>query len=301
VGGKALGSDFKLWKVIADNSVEEVTVDVPSAKHFDGGAGASKHKLIHHTRCTALMDPDPERQNLGVGEYVDFYFDPPVVMTPPETPHWETTAGSVDPTTGTGRLFTAPSNGVPATVKVTVRDAKLATAFEVKEPSGVDHAVVRRTENLDGVICAAGAYLTVYIAPTSVSFSRVELGEIARYATDVSGRYAYFLPPNGPYSEEDLKHDAYGFKPISCDNRWNPDAPYDEGGDHIRTAMIPPLWKGSYTWPIPAQWRIPGVEARPLNNWSPQVVTVDDNSNARITKFGIWVERSPNGVYTIGP
>jgi hypothetical protein len=48
-------------------------------------------------------------------------------------------------------------------------------------------------------------------------------------------------------------------------------------------------------------WRIPGGQTNELNNWSPQVVTVDSNGATRITKFGIWVERTTNDVYTIGP
>ena len=80
VGGKPLGSDFKLWKVVADNSKEEVTVDVPSAKHFNGGAGASKYKP-YITANGVRLDPNEVKTTNCVGQKIIFRleFDPPNV------------------------------------------------------------------------------------------------------------------------------------------------------------------------------------------------------------------------------
>jgi hypothetical protein len=256
---------------------------------------------MHLTQCTALSNTNNERTTIGVGEYVNLFFDPPLLMSFPEQPWWLAFSGSVNPSFGSDTLFTAPSNAATAVVRVFVRDVQLDTIFSVKEPTGYDHAVIRRTVSWGAGHWGAEAYVRVFIAPTDVSFGRVEIEEVGLDATDVWGRYAYFLPPNGPYSPGQLKHDPGAFRPISCDNRWNPYAPYDQEGDHVRTSMLPPLYAGGYTWPIPANWRIPGGPTNSLNSWSPQVVTADDNGVMRITKFGIWVERTTNDVYTTGP
>ena len=83
VGGKALGSDFKLWKVVADNSKEEVTVDVPSAKHFNGGAGASKYKP-YITANGVRLDPSEIKATNCVGQKIAFrlVFDPSLPDAP---------------------------------------------------------------------------------------------------------------------------------------------------------------------------------------------------------------------------
>lgn len=175
-----LGSDGRLYTFLPDGESYDVTPTVLGNTYYTYGIPEpSKHKLVHLTECTALTNPDNTRTTVGVGEYVNFSFVQPINMSIPETPHWETTAGSVDPTTGEGTRFTAPSNGVPATVTVHVRDVKIETEFEVKEPSGVDHAVVRKTKQWGGTQWGyAEAFLTVFIAPTDVSFSRVEIEEV---------------------------------------------------------------------------------------------------------------------------
>jgi hypothetical protein len=130
----------------------------------------------------------------------------------------------------------------------------------------------------------------------------VEIEEVGQNATDVWGRYAVSIPPpNGAYTPGILKHKSDRFVPISCDSRWHPDAPYDMAGDLVQASMIPPQYAGGYTWPIPANWRILGGPPNSLDSWSPQVVELDDNGVTRITKFGIWVERTTDDVYRIGP
>jgi hypothetical protein len=278
VGGKPLGSDFKLWKVVADNSKEEVTVDVPSANHFDGGAGASKHKLIHHTRCTALTNPDPERQNLGVGEYVDFYFDPPVVMTAPETPHWDTTAGSVSPTTGSDTLFTAPINAANATVKATIRGAKLETSFDVKEPSGVKFVKVLAIHQQG--YCDAGFQADVTILPTDVSFNRVEISEMEATAT-ASGCFASL----NDRIHKNWTDQGFGWLQPDCDNKLPPTV------DQARVGVpFGCTGSGSFSWPIPWNFRVVGDLSDGHTFKTLPQTAVSANSSCTTSKNGISVK-----------
>jgi len=76
-------------------------------------------------RHPALTDTNRERLQVGVGEKVDVYFDPPLGMSFPEEPFWWTSAGSLEgklsPTllglSGSAVKFTAPSNAATANVR----------------------------------------------------------------------------------------------------------------------------------------------------------------------------------------
>jgi hypothetical protein len=289
-----------LYLALPDNAAKNLNLRVKGAKHYDATVNVIRHDLLHETVCRALTDPNLARTQLGVGEYVNCWFEPGNF---PTNGVWSVSAGGLDMTTGNAVWFTAPSNAANVTVTASVAGtAKFEIKFKIKEPTGYDHAVVLRTVPFYNNGWGAEAFLRVLIAPTDVSFSRVEIEEVGMDATNVSGRYAVSTPPPiGAYTPKQLRHESDVFRSISCDNRWNPYAPYDEEGDHVRTSMVAPLYAGGYTWPIPANWRIPGGPTNSLNSWSPQVVAVDDNGVTRITKFGIWVERTTNDVYTIGP
>ena len=99
-------------------------------------------------RHPALTNTNRERLQVGVGEEVDIYFDPPLGMSFPEEPLWWASAGGLEgelsPTllglSGSAVKFTDPSNAATANVRVIVRDITLDKTFTVREPSGVDHA-----------------------------------------------------------------------------------------------------------------------------------------------------------------
>ncbi len=282
-----LGSDGLLYKALGDGETHDVTPKVAGRRYYTyGQPGLVKHKLVHLTQCTALSNPDNTRTTIGVGEYVSFGFEPPVFMTFPEQPWWIVSEGSLDPATGSGTLFTAPSNAATALVRVFVRDEHLDTVFGVLEPSGIDHAdIAQVATNIQVGVAGAAMQLDVFIAPTTVSFSRVTIMEVGENATEVSGCFTNF-------SIADLSHIGNGADdpiPLDCQNCWQDDA--GEIGD------LPPWYLGSYTWPIPAVWWIGDGPTNSMTGWT-QVVSIDGSGTVRITKFDRWVQRTTNNVVT---
>ncbi len=175
-----LGNDGRLYKALEDNTTHDVTPKVMGNPYYIFyGPIATKHKVVHQTHCAALTDPDLERTQLGVGEYVNLYFDPPLYMSIPEEPWWLPFAGSVDPAFGSGTLFTAPKTPTTTTVRVFVRDAQLDTVFTVIAPTGAA-VEVDSNPGPPGVFLGppnnqigAGTMYKVQFLPTTVSFANI--------------------------------------------------------------------------------------------------------------------------------
>jgi hypothetical protein len=244
----------------------------------------AKHKLVHMTRCKALTDSDNTRTNVGVGEYVDFFFEPSFDMLVPEIQHWETTAGSVVPTTGPETLFTAPSNAATATVSVHVRDATLDTTFTVLEPSGVDHADIISTDLIEAGFIGAGVVFKVYFAPTDVSLGRISIMEIGMPASAITGNFTN-------WSAAQLDHTNYGagtWMELRCDNSL-------EDRSRVGPFYADPVWANSgLTWECPAKWKIDGGPTNTLAGWV-QKMSIDASQTAKIDKFGRWLSRTVTG------
>ena len=64
------GSDGKIWVVLPDNAVQDITVHAP-ARHYDAWAGPTKHKLMITANGTPL-DPDRSVLTNCVGQRINF-------------------------------------------------------------------------------------------------------------------------------------------------------------------------------------------------------------------------------------
>lgn len=297
IDGKPLGSDGKLWCLYEDNDTRDVTPRVKNNDYYTFTVGASRHTLKSYTWHPALTDTNRERSQVGVGEEVSVYLDPPLDMTFPESPWWTTSAGGIEPDEGSDIKFTAPSNAATANVRVYVRDVHLDKTFAVLEPSGVDHAIITSTYTNTYAERLAGAKmdLNVWIAPTSVSFYKVYIFEVGENAANNTGYFAYDEPPNY-WDIPSLSHIGHGA------DRWVGPLPdnnllTDTAGSQ---AFLPP-WNGGgeFTWPIPAKWKVGDDGAtNDLHNWSDQVFSMDANGTFSVTKFGKTVTRTTNNVVT---
>jgi hypothetical protein len=273
-----------LYLALPDNAVKDLNLKVTGAKHYGAWASATRHKLVHETRYPALTDTNLARLQLGVGEYVDCRFEPGDF---PTNAVWTVTAGGVNTSVGNAVEYTAPSNAANATVTVDVAGtAKFKIKFNVKEPTGVDHAMIVSTvtNNFGPGVAAAGMVLDVYVAPTSVSFYRVEMGELPGPASGVWGYYTNFPATN-------LYHSTAGhFWPLTANNSWVDQAwRYEDGSV--------PFSAGSYTWVIPARWKIEAGITNEMDGWT-QEVEMDLAGSISITKFDQTVIRTTNNVTT---
>ncbi len=299
--GRHLDPSGDLYLALPDNEVKDLRLRVPGVKHYGAWAEAKRHKFVHETACVALADRNRARTQLGAGEYVSCRFEPGNF---PTNAVWTTTAGGLDTTVGNSVWYTAPSNAANATVTATVAGtAKFKIKFEVREPSGVDNAhtykVYEYTNFFGQGVSGAGMYLRVYVAPTDVSFYRVECLEVEEDATDVTGYYTN----NPPWTTTHLSHIGQGandWLQINCDNSWEYNWTWTRDWDRAWWRNFDPSsppylsWAaGSFTWNIPGAWRIPGGPSYTNMFWD-QEFMLEANGTMKIEKFGKTVTRHPS-------
>jgi hypothetical protein len=315
-----------LYKVLPDNAALDLNLRIPGVKHYNAVPTVVKHKLVHETINPALTDANLHRTTLGVGEEVKFGFTPAVTWTINWTasngglsdyPSWTDAAGE---NIYNGTWFTAPSNAANATVTATVEGTgeSLKVPFNVVEPSGIDpvHTYIVNAytnppdEGFNPGVSGAGMYIRVYVAPTDVSFYKVQCMEVGEDATNVWGYYTNYptYDPSGNLSHKgitapiypDGKHHGKGDDPfqIGSDNSW--DTNWDNCSMENYDQVSPhPSWSsGGFTWNIPGAWTVDGSTWHTnMTPWS-QVFTNQSNGTMTIQKFGHTVTRNTNNVYT---
>ncbi|MEI7534033.1 MAG: hypothetical protein WCK57_06640, partial [Verrucomicrobiae bacterium] len=303
INGKALGSDNIMYQKLPDNADIDVTPYVAGKDFYTFYVGASKHTLTSYTLHPALTDTNRTRLQVGVGEEVSVYLDPPLTMTFPESPAWYVSGGGIDATTGSTTTFTAASNACFAKVTVNVRDVWLNKNFTVLEPSGVDHADVTNTDLkpfISGQV-GAGMHLHPYMAPTSVSFYRVQCEEVGEDATNVTG----YFTNNPPFTTDWLSHRG-STAPVYSDGKHHGKGDdwfqiqennlWQEGWDNANAGPLTysPLQNGGFTWDIPGKWKIDSGPTNNIANGWDQKFTIDSSGTMTITKFGHTVTRHTN-------
>jgi hypothetical protein len=78
---------------------------------------------------------------------------------------------------------------------------------------------------------------------------------------------------------------------LGNDNSWP--AAWDNAGFW----GFPQPWSaGSFTWPIPAQWKIGSGPTNNIAGWN-QTCTIDANGTLTVGKFGHSASRTTNNVY----
>ncbi|HZI32032.1 MAG TPA: hypothetical protein VFF11_06805, partial [Candidatus Binatia bacterium] len=277
----ALDSSGNAYKKVSGGDKHMITPSVKNKDYYglNGPPYKLKHGLSTWTHYPALTDTNRARLNLGVGEEVDLSGMP--ANTVWSGPGLLATNGSV--------TFIAPSNaplgGMSATVIATVGSASIAVPFKVFPPSGIDHADVISTNDPHYDLGQAGAamHLQVYIAPTSVSFYRVQCMEVGENAINVWGCFTNSSATNLYHST------ANTWFPLSHNNSW-------VDGCFLGVAPIP-LYGGGFSWDIPAKWKIE-EPTNSMTGWN-QVFSIDASGTVNIQKFGHEVTRSTNGVITV--
>jgi hypothetical protein len=164
---------------------------------------------------------------------------------------WTTTRGTVSPAIGRTVIWTAPDPSGLSTITATPsKAAPCRVSFRVVAP---DHRDL--TKNTDRAYTAglagSGFVAGVVVAPTTVSFSRVEVMEGSVRAT-ATGYYDTVLGWNGivhPPTSRWLAIDARNNGIVDTVGTNPPGTPT-------------PFSKGSFFWPIPQLYRIVGSSGR---------------------------------------
>ncbi len=286
--GRNLDAQGELWAALPDNQDVDVTPKVP-ARCYTNGLSQQKYRLV--SVCAAPSPPGPEKTNrfdVGVGEYVDLGFDPSV----PTNLTWSVTEGSLSVTNGDSTRWTAPSNAFSVTLTVRAAGQECTRDYQVREPSGVDHAnwVEYWSYNPYPPLAGAGMHIRPFIGPTNVSFYRVQVWEVGEAA---SGRWGYFNSHTPP---SHIGNGANVWIDLDYDNHWKDVGSYTV--DWAKSYAWPTTWSdGEYTWNIPAWWRIPGGNTNSLTGWN-QVHNISANGTMTVRKFGHTVSRTIQNVYS---
>lgn len=256
-----------------------VAVTSKTAKPLYGThPGAGPYRLKTWTHYPALTDTNRARLNLGVGEEVD-------LSGMPGNTVW-TGPGLL--ATNSSVTFIAPSNappgGMAATVIATVGSASIAVPFKVFPPSGIDHAIISSTNHYPIGEAGAGMNLVIWVAPTSVSFYRVNIMEVGEDATNISGYFTQWTP-------QQLHH-------FTADH-WSQLNAVNQFQDNAYLSLDPSSWSaGSYMWNIPARWQVTGSGmTNSMSGWN-QVFSIDASATMTVQKFSHSTTRTTNDVIT---
>ena len=178
----------------------------------------------------------------------------------------------------------------------------LYVPFTVLAPRGVDHAVITSTFTNSFSKGQAGALMSlpIWIAPTWVSFYRVQISEVGEDA-NVSGYFANtnFFTTNPPYYwhhwPSGQRGNDYGWVPLSDFNQ--PPNPDLVGLSYDPRFSLPQPWSsGQISIDIPVDWKI--GDNGPTNSmpgWN-QVISINGNGTVTVTKYGKTVTRDTNNV-----
>jgi hypothetical protein len=299
-------SNGNLYLVLPDNTNLDVTpfVTGPNSDYYTFNITATKYRLVH--QCVAIDPPDRWRLTLGVGEQVNFYFDPAL----PTNVSWAGgSGGGFVPTNGAASTFTAASNQASAPVFFAPPPGTMQSPTEMRRQVTVfppANIVASNTEapwpgsrapkNLETNKAGAATGFALLIEPTNVPFSVVEFMEVGSPPTEVTGFFAntniYTTNAVAPAGLISIYHDAsFWYRPFNAHNY----------GDSVWIRPIsPPYSNGSFQWVITNQWKL-NVQGAPTNFFlvTTQTFNLDSNGTVTITKFGNHgVTRQTNGFVT---
>jgi hypothetical protein len=236
--------------------------------------------ILHTTFATTPSNRN--RTTIGVGEQVDLDLSP---GCPNGNPTWSIVGA--DNYSPNGNHLSLQANGEEGNISVTAtccgRDYKVD--FNVIKPSGISGANIESGYHYPVGTAGAGMLLLVTIAPTSVSFYRVNVMELTNEASSVTGYFTNFPPDR-------LKHKPDGWASLTEANQWEDIA--RDGG------YSPPFSTGEYQWNISWKWYVPGWSEHSMPSY-PQTFAIDTNGTMSVSKFGHTVRRTVNDVIDFDP
>ncbi len=286
------GSSFRTFRV-EGLAASESCGDVEFLASFlysngDTGMNARVSMTIADIWHLAVSELPRERNrnSLGVGESVIFYYTPRDVQILPSA-----TAGGFLPTVDGMLPYYAPHTQDVSNVTLCLGGVTCSVPFAVFSPQGI---VVDRVEtNVYNVAGYAGIFEMTFhnrIVPTNVSFYAIETIEIPLVATNALGYYAQ------PEKADELDHGKRG------GGIWGDIGYGNEYVDHAVAGYVAPPWNegGSFTWPIPVAWRCRhDIGVTNVFCHTDQRFELDADGTVRVFKFGYCGERTTNNVFNL--
>jgi phage-related protein len=195
------------------------------------------------TTRTLLAAPDgtaSSRTTVGVNEQVE--------LTASTSVTWTATCGKLLPTGGTTAIWTAPDKKSRCTVNATpaMGASRCSVTLSVIPPSA--RALTKNHDRgYTAGLAGSGFEAKVVIVPTNVSFSRIQVREDTVTST-ANGYYDKVLHWNG------IAHPVGKWLPVDGTNS----GIIDTVGTNP-PGSPGPFSKGTFHWPIPQQYRVPGT------------------------------------------
>jgi hypothetical protein len=209
-----------------------------------------------------------DRTTVGIGELNSF------VVSDVEGGSWKSTDGKGTTVNSVTFRWTASAAG-KNTITYTAADKSTSSVTMITEVPSTLSGKKDSDLTFDAGTQGAGMNLTVTVSPTTVSFQALELMEGTCNASAISGYFKSHAP--GPH---DAAAGAGKWRQVGTDN---------DVSDTADSSGWPSPWsKGSYTWSIPASWRLKGAKtstAFSANNDQVVDITGTDGTTT-VTKLG---------------
>jgi len=209
-----------------------------------------------------------DRTTVGIGELSSF------VVSDVEGGSWKSADGKGTTVNSVTFRWTASAAGTNA-ITYTAADQSISSVTMTTEvPStltGKKDSDLTFAEGTQG----AGMELTVTVSPTTVSFQALELMEEICDASAISGYFTSHAP--GP-------HDA-----AAGAGKWRQVGTKNDVSDTADSSGWPSPWsKGSYTWAIPANWRMKGAQtSTAFSTTNNQIINITGtDGTTTVTKLG---------------
>jgi hypothetical protein len=183
---------------------------------------------------------DKDRTTVGIGELNSF------VVSDIAGGSWKSADGKGKTVNSVTFQWTASAAG-KNTITYTAADKSTSSVTMVTEVPSTLTGKKDSDLTFPAGTQGAGMELTVTVSPATVSFQALELMEGTCNASAISGYFSSHAP--GPH---DAKAGAGKWRQVGTDN---------DVSDTADSSGWPSPWsKGSYTWSIPASWRLKGAK-----------------------------------------
>jgi len=272
-------------KAIPEDTSGMLGVHDEGEEFFAADKDATLYVAWMTSETVAQVPADRKRVKLGVGEEVLMKVRPAM-----EDATWTATLGSFTEDSGSESLLRLTDSVGDLRAEVLYLGNTLTKNFTVFAPTGIASASIASTIDYPVGQASAGMHLfPVIVAPVDVSFYNVRIMEVGENASNVTG---YFL--DHPRLHHTIVEGADRWLALDQANRWSDEANLEDW---------PAPWDktGSFTWNIPAKWKVVGFDfvtgEHVMTGWN-QVFSIQVGGTITIQKFGRSVTRTTQNVIT---